>query len=686
MKTHAFIMACAMLLLMADSVSGKNVQKIFVSPQGSAVATGSRRSPFGSLEQARDYLRRLRNEGKECSAIVYLRGGSYRLDRPFVLEPQDSCITFKAYRREVPVISGARRITGWKPLESNCPELSAEARGQVWTADIPRGWLFHYLFVDGTRAERSKSDHRFWREWNKDHSFGEPVSNGQKVFFKQGEPLKYLKEGDSEMVCILMQYGVMGNGVLYDINPEKKSVRWSSKQLYPTFCTSRDPYERGYRFENALCLIDRPGEWAVDSKKGKVYYWPLKEENLQKARVEAPFLYELVRLQGDESRSKYVRNVTFDGITFVYTDRLPEDQWPDSWIARQWEHPDATVYISGAEDCVLRNCRILNSGAYGVTLHHYAQHNRIEKCEIGWTGSGGVFLEGYGPGTLDVNTGNCIERNYIHDHGLGNYWHSPCVQIYQSSGNRIAYNLLQKSAYSAISLVGVHLNDMQDARYFFSEYQVGEFLWWKQYRIRYQDFPAEVQQGIRQGTFRFDPETVKPYLHTRNNLVEGNIISEPHMKLNEGGAVYAFSVGKGNRWLDNVAFKSSGMPASSIYALDNLAEFFTVKRNVYWINGVILDGVGARPTERGNDISDNVRVNYRPEFEARRGLDKLGKWYVNETGRETLDRKLEMIRKKVKKDGGWPAHALIGIPASEQGLPRLDEQYVLPDGAHVTIE
>ena len=43
---------------------------------------------------------------------VYLRGGVYALEKPLVLGPQHSFpVTFKAYRKEKPVISGARRIT-----------------------------------------------------------------------------------------------------------------------------------------------------------------------------------------------------------------------------------------------------------------------------------------------------------------------------------------------------------------------------------------------------------------------------------------------------------------------------------------------------------------------------------------------------------------------------------------------
>lgn len=675
----ALLSGCAVV-----SAKDKPVE-IFVSPQGNDAGRGTSKSPYQTLERARDAIRGLRAKGKADSATVWLRGGTYWMEQPFVLEPQDSYIVFKACENETPVLSGARQIEGWKPVTGKLTGMSPEAEGKLWVADVQPGWRFHYMFVDGRRAERSKAVHTPWRQWPKDHQFGTDSTDRQVIRFENKAQLANLpSNGDLEMVCIMAQYGVMGNGVVTDIDPEAGTVRWNSKQV--GLNDSRDPYERGYCFENALCLIDRPGEWAVDSEHGKVYYWPQEDENLATAQVLAPKLYELVRLQGNEAQNEYVRKVSFEGLTFIYTDRVPENEWPDEWLTRQWENVDAMVYLTGTEACRIYDCRLLHSGSYGVTINHYGQRNIVEKCEIGWTGSGGVFLEGYGPGTLDVSRGNRIVRNYIHDHGLGNYWHSPSVQIYQSGDNYIAYNLLQRSAYNGISMVGVNPETMSEAKCFFPGTYDGLFHVWSQHAIRWQDFSPEIQEGIRKDTFHFDRENVKPYLHTRNNLVEYNIISEPHTKLNEGGAIYAYSVGRGNKWMKNVTFKSSGMPASSIYALDNVVEYTTVKDNVYWIEGPILNGIGARSEERGNVISGNIRVNFKKEFEQRIQRETKGTWYENVEGREPLDRLVKEITDRVEQMGGWPEYADICIPAPGEQITRYGDDLLLPPGAHVTIE
>ena len=502
--------------------SHKTYLEVYVSNDVSEKQDGSLNYPFATLEQARDFIRLKRMNDDKRNAIVYLRGGKYVLSKTLELDYRDSNVTFRGYKNEKPVISSEFHVKNWTRYIAEDSCINPKAKGQIWAAKVNTSHLCHFMYVNGKLAERSNSDSRFWREWNKDHSFGKPEKNGQKVYFKEKEILKYLpSNGDVEMLCIFFQYGVMGNGVLTQINYEEGSAHFSSKQLAVGMYNSRDNNERGYRFENALYLIDSPGEWAMDSKKGLVYFWP-KTSNPNNDEIILPQLNRLVSIVGNETESQknIVKGIKFDNIAFMYTDRLPENEWPDNWVLRQWENPDAALYFSNVDSCVVENCKILNIGSYGITLHHYAKNNRIIKNEIGFTGSGGVFLEGYGPGTFDVNKNNVISRNYIHDHGLGNYWHSPCIQLYQSGSNEISYNLLQRSAYNGISTVGVYYGTMNEKESFFPGSYVGEYHIWNQHKIRYNDFPEDVVNGIADGTFKFDRETVKPYLHTRNNIIK----------------------------------------------------------------------------------------------------------------------------------------------------------------------
>lgn len=678
MKVAASV--CTVVVLAAISMAAE----FHVAPTGNDTNPGSADKPFATLEKACAAAR-----ATAGADTVIVHPGTYFPENTLELTPADSGLTIKAQEPGKAIVSGGRPIPGWKKLADEPAGMADAAKGKLWVADIPKGWCFHYLYVDGQPWPRAKLHNTHWRQWPTDFTRRTPTKNGQAVTFKNKDILRNIPaNGDVEMVCIMAQYGVMGNGVLTGINPETSMAVWNSTQTHLGFRT-RDPNR--YTLENALPFIDQPGEWCVDSAAGKVYCWP-PSGDLAAAKVHAPKLYELIRLQGDEEKQQWVEKVAVDGLTLACTDRLPEDQWTASWLRRQWEHVDAMVYAQGAKDCAITNCRLLHSGATGITLDHFCQGVRVEGNEIGWPGSDGVFLCGYGPGTLDVNKDNIVTRNWIHDMGQGNYWHSNAIQIYQSGHNRINLNLLQNSAYSCVSIVGCAPKFMNDPEYFFRDNPGDanrQFKLWSMFTIRSEDFPKEIQDGIRAKTFKFDRESIKPYMHTRENLIENNIVVEPEQILDEGGAIYAWCCGKGNLWKDNLVFKSSGMPGSSILALDDIAEYFTITGNVIWVNGKAACGtIGMRPTERGNDIHGNIRAVYKPEHAdgGAGNADGIKKgFYTTDPTRDSVYKLEKVILDQVKAAGGWPGNPDTGIPRPGEEIKDA-RQRILPKNAHMTIE
>ncbi len=668
----------------------KSLIEFHVAPNGNDANPGTLNKPFATLEKARDAVRVFRQVGNAVGkpVTVWLHGGVYQPEQTLVLGPQDSGsenapVRYCAAPGETPVISGGRAIKGWKLLTETPAGLPEAAKGKVWVTDVPKGWRFHYLFMESERMQRSQLSSEHWRRWPCLAGFGGPEVVGHLTAFQDTNMLNNLpSNGDVELVMIQTQYGVMGNFVMTDVQPEKGTARLHSKQL------GQFGSARHFNIENALPFLDQPGEWCVDSAAGKVYLWPTSG-SMENKSVTAPKLYELIRLQGDEETNQLVRHVEFSGITFTCTDRLPENEWPHEWIKRMWEHVDAALYVQGAEDCAFTGCRILNSGASGITLDHHAQRIRVEGNEIGFPGSDGIFLCGYGPGTLDVNKNNIIRRNWIHDMGQGNYWHSAAIQNYQSGHNQIALNLLERSAYCAISIVGADPGSFLHQKWAIPDTTMGQFDRWNLYNVRVQDFPADIQAEIRAGKDHgFDRETGKPYFHSNGNVYENNIVIEPEMLLDEGGAIYAWCSGKGNVWKDNIVFKSSGMPGSSIIALDDLAEYFTITGNVIWMEGCAACGtIGVRPSERGNVIHDNIRAAFRPEHadgnENMNGITH--KFYTTDTTRGPVYKLLKTISDKAAHEGGWLSNPKPGIPGPAEPVKPIDRR-IKVKMEHVTIE
>ena len=103
-------------------------ETLTVSPQG----------PLRNLASARDRVREMRRAGAKTPVTVLIRGGTYFLSEPFVLTAEDSDVTYAAYPKERPILSGGRRIEGW-----------TKGKAQLWTAPTP--FAFNQLFIKDRR-------------------------------------------------------------------------------------------------------------------------------------------------------------------------------------------------------------------------------------------------------------------------------------------------------------------------------------------------------------------------------------------------------------------------------------------------------------------------------------------------------------------------------------------------------
>src|ERR1017187_2200082 len=101
--------------------------------------------PMASLAEARDRILGRRAEARYQPVQVLVRGGTYYLSTPFVLEPQDSGtaeapVVYGAFKSEKPVFTGGRLIKG------------SHQTGSLWETTIPEvkagGWYFSQLFVN----------------------------------------------------------------------------------------------------------------------------------------------------------------------------------------------------------------------------------------------------------------------------------------------------------------------------------------------------------------------------------------------------------------------------------------------------------------------------------------------------------------------------------------------------------
>ncbi|MDI9586234.1 MAG: right-handed parallel beta-helix repeat-containing protein [Acidobacteriota bacterium] len=555
---------------------------IFVSPDGDdrwsgrrdAPDAGGNDGPVATLERARDLARQHRGE---TGVQVLVRDGVYTLARPLTFRPGDSGtegapVIFRAYPGERPVISGGRAITGWR-----------EGDRRLWIADVPKGWYFTRLFVNGAQAIRSREpDTDNWGRWFLATGGGPadpdaPEGIGSRVFmFPPGTLRAWRNLGDVE-INSLPSYRYANIITPLASVDEATSTATLTSQAYYNYAPG-DPF----RVENTLEGLDRPGEWCLDSVAGTVTYWPREGEDMTTASVVAPALTRLVEFIGDEATGQWVHDISLQGFTFTHCDRRRWNESPSEDEANL-HILDSCVYLEGTERCAIEDCRFVNVAGFGARFNLTARNNRFVGNEVVGAGCGGLQAGGYGPGTKDVNHGHTITHNHIH-HSSTDFWHAGAIDLRQSGGNYIAWNLIHHMPYTGICISGAH------TAYFRQYNRRGEGVGRAKYNFRWDEIPADNP---------LTPEGVKPFLHGRNNIVEHNVLYELLGRLPaDGGALYGFGQGLGNVFRNNLVYRAHCL---AIY-LDAEFDGVLVEGNTVYDSASPFGGSGAYPTLRDNAL------------------------------------------------------------------------------------
>lgn len=573
--------------------------EFFVSPSGSDGNPGTIERPFASLSAARDAVRDV-DKMRHRVVTVYLRGGTYVLDKTFVFDlrdgaPQGSAIRYSAYKDEEPIITSAVSIKKWKKASFPMVGLPKEAAGKVWVADVGRGRNFKALYGNGAMLPRARSK-----------GFSPARSKPGKASVKrltvpEGFGLrKWSNYKDVEVLIRPTYPWAMDILPVGSVDVSARTVITTVGGTYPLepqpqWSIDAHGISDTCWFENAVDFLDSQGEWVLDSAKGKLYLWPV--DGMQPMNISAPQCVELIRVEGDPQNDKSVdrviRGLEFKGITFAENDRYT---WKDEEASFQhdWSAVDqanAMVRFRCAEDCVVEGCTFENGATTGVRLDLQARYNRIEGCRFSELGEHGVALCGYGPGTKDVNKNNQILNNRI-DHIGQLYWYGSGIYIAQSGENLIANNLIHN-----VPFIGITLSGSRNFNYQHPGYGEG-------YRsIRWGDFSEQNRQMLQESYGRHIEKTdfFLSYLHARDNLIEGNEIFAAVETMGDGNAIYLSGSGTGNRIRRNYIHHILSDGISTAMRPDDLQEQTTFEQNI-----VYKCVYGAVENKQNNDYINNI--------------------------------------------------------------------------------
>ncbi len=428
---------------------------LHVSPAGSDSNAGTAEKPFATLEAARNALRSLRKAASytQGAALVLVHGSIYPVRHTFDLTVLDSGTEvaptiYRAAPGETPRFSGGLRVEGFGPVRDAdaLRRLPADVASQVVEVDLrDRGVTNLLPLLLGGFA----SGNGF-----KTHPANELFFNGQAMQMARGPNAGFLHIADVVVKDGTKGYDREGSKVGRFFYTNSLPSRWASEPdllLYGYwFWDWADSYERvasidttnrvislaepwhtyGYSIGapfyavNALCELDLPGEYYLDRKNLRLFFYPPSDP--KRADVELSILREpMVNLDG-------ASNIRFEGFT--------------------WEYGCAdAIHINSGSNCLFAGCKIRNFAGTGIEMNGGTHHGLLS-CDIFSMGRGGVILRGGDRKTLTPGN-HFVENCDIHDLSRIDHTYTPAVAV-GGVGNRLAHNRFHDIASSAMSIGG----------------------------------------------------------------------------------------------------------------------------------------------------------------------------------------------------------------------------------------
>ena len=368
--------------------------QVYVSVNGSDKNSGSKDKPYATIAKAlrsiRE-LRRLNDTSIKNGANIIVGNGVYQLTEPLFIRPEDSGTEssptiIKNAEAERPVLSGGVNITGWKKAPA-VPGLPKEAQGKVWVADAPMigGQVlnFRQLWVNGQKAIRAKDrngdsmnrilswDHANESCWIPKPKTGDITKvQGMEMFIHQWWA-----------IAVLRIKSVVIKGDSAGLTFHQPESRIQSEHPWPAPWISSKTGNSAFYLTNAIQFLNEPGEWFLDINKGKVFYYPRKNETVSSVKVVAPVLETLLRIEG--TADVPVSNIHFKGISFEHTTWLrPSNMGHVPLQAGMYLLDAYKLKIPGTPDKKgLENQAWIGRPAAAVEVS-YTDHTAFEECSF----------------------------------------------------------------------------------------------------------------------------------------------------------------------------------------------------------------------------------------------------------------------------------------------------------------
>jgi hypothetical protein len=434
---------------------------LHVAINGDNRASGSASEPLATPHRAVELLAKVAEKSPDAEVQVLMQAVVYRIDTPLIIGPADvpprGSVTFAAAAGQNVVISGGKRITGWK-----------DNKDGTWSAIVPKlaeGALsFRELFVGGQRRPRARHPNAGYARI--DQAFADKRSG---FSFQPGDLPESWTEG-GELVF------------LHDWSTSRipvQSVAHDTHRLTVAFPVGNraehykiDHFERHPRYyvEGHRAFLDSPGEWLLEGDS--LTYWPRPGERPDSTEVIAPHAAALVRVAGSEDGP--IRNVHFRGLNFEHcawplppqgyagSQATAYEQRGEARPRAQRSFVPAAIAFERAEDCSFTGGHVAHLGTSGIQFGSRTMRCRLEDSVLEDISANGINLGEDSSRLVDgrpwwqaaadqAATGHVIEHNRIERCGQ-QFFGAVAVWVGLARNMQIVHNEIAHHPYTGVSL------------------------------------------------------------------------------------------------------------------------------------------------------------------------------------------------------------------------------------------
>lgn len=398
-----------------------------------------------TIEKALQQAREARRLDKATDICLRLESGTYNLNQPIIIRPEDNGTRIVADGKVV--ISGGVKVSGWKK------------EGKYYVATVPdfngRPLEFRQMWVNGKKAVRARDVDDF-----EDMFRIRNIDKAKEIIYVPAAAVKKIKGARyaemvlHEMWCVanlrIKDIKIQGDSAAVTFHQPESHVHFMHP--WPSPMVTTDGHNSPFYLTNAKELLDKEGEWYLDARTSKLYYIPRKGEDMKTAEVIVPAVETLLKVEGTPDTP--VKDVTFEGITFSYAtwmrpsvsghaplqagmymieayklrpkmDRPNGDHKLDNqgWVGR----PASAVSLNCAENVSFSKCTFEHNASTGLDYHLYIKGGSIDRCTFRDIGGNGILAGSFGPESHEAHlpyapadgriicTGLSITNNLITD-------------------------------------------------------------------------------------------------------------------------------------------------------------------------------------------------------------------------------------------------------------------------------